>query len=380
MRDLGDLRGTAGLGLGHGEPEDLDRGRGVLPQPDLAHRVRREGPDRSRVPGRGHGPLRVLPRGRLVRPEAGEQRERGERVDPQRRRHGRESEQPMPVARRFRVLATVDADHAQRGQRQALLLGRGCDRQRPGAEPVRLGQVAELCRLERAGRLRGRGDRRGGQARVAGHIPGQPQQLPVAHPVRAPAECSGDRACHLDLARVQRPARRREQIGPVGQEPVQRRAVSSGADIGRRGLCQVTVPSSTTATGILSWAVISPSDSAASLVLPTPPMPVTVTSRLSRIAPTSAATSVSRPTNGVETANQRGGCGTGRGASGSSLRRIRLCRSCKAGEGSSPNSAARARRCPARGPRRAGSPRRRPGRARPVRAAPRTAARPRPRR
>ena len=28
--DLGDLRGTAGLGLGYGEFEDLDRGRGIV--------------------------------------------------------------------------------------------------------------------------------------------------------------------------------------------------------------------------------------------------------------------------------------------------------------------------------------------------------------
>jgi len=116
----------------------------------------------------------------------------------------------MPVAHRLRVLTAVDAGHAQRGQRQALLLGRGRDRQRPGAEPVRLVQVAEFCRLERARRSGERGDRRRGQeARVAGHVPRQPQQLAVAHPVRAPAQRRGDRAGQLDLARVKRPAHRR---------------------------------------------------------------------------------------------------------------------------------------------------------------------------
>jgi hypothetical protein len=49
--DLGDLRGPAGLGLGHGELEDPGRGRGVIQQPDLTHHVRREGPGQPGIPG-----------------------------------------------------------------------------------------------------------------------------------------------------------------------------------------------------------------------------------------------------------------------------------------------------------------------------------------
>jgi hypothetical protein len=117
-RDLGDLRGTACLGLGRSEFEDLDRSRGFLEQPDLTHRVRREGPDRTGIPRDGQSLLGVPPSGRRVGLEAGEQRQRGVRVDPQRRRHAGNFEQLPPVTRRYRVPPAVAAGHPERLQRQ----------------------------------------------------------------------------------------------------------------------------------------------------------------------------------------------------------------------------------------------------------------------
>lgn len=197
-RDLGDLRGPAGLGLGHGEFEDLDRGRGILPQPDLAHRVRREGPGRSRVPH---------PRGRSR--AVGAEPFGGEGA------HDRQHPAPRPalLVRDLQQRRVRQPGQADRGRRAADVLGRA---------------EVEVGREHRQPR----------------------QQLLLAAAEQGPGTAE---------------YRPHAAVGARVGEHVEAATAASTPTGG-------TAPSSTTATGILSWAAISPSDSAASLVLPTSPM------------------------------------------------------------------------------------------------------------